>query len=51
MKNKNKINEVYSLQSWQLAMVEFVVNNKIHSETKVLSFITNYGRVENRDGY
>jgi len=27
-----------------LAMVEFVMNNKVHSATKVLSFIANYGR-------
>ena len=28
----------------QLAMVEFVVNNKTHSVTKVSQFIANYGR-------
>jgi len=27
-----------------LATVEFVVNNKVHSATKVLFFIVNYGR-------
>ena len=27
-----------------LALAEFVVNNKIHTTTKVLPFIANYGR-------
>ena len=27
-----------------LALAEFVVNNKIHTATKVLPFIANYGR-------
>ena len=27
-----------------LALAEFVVNNKVHTATKVLSFMANYGR-------
>ena len=27
-----------------LAIAEFVINNKVHTATKVLSFIANYGR-------
>ena len=31
-------------QPKQLALAEFTVNNKVHSATKVLLFITNYSR-------
>jgi len=36
----------YRQRDWLewLAMVEFVMNNKVHSATKVLYFIANYGR-------
>jgi len=36
----------YRQKDWLewLASAEFVVNNKIHTATKVLSFIANYGR-------
>jgi len=36
----------YRQKDWPelLALAEFVVNNKIHSTTKVYSFMANYGR-------
>ena len=34
-----------------LATADFAVNNKVHLATKVLPFIANYGRVENRNRY
>ena len=36
----------YRQRDWPewLVIVEFVVNNKIHSATKVLPFMVNYGR-------
>jgi len=36
----------YRQRDWPewLAMAEFAVNNNVHSATKVLSFIVNYGK-------
>ena len=36
----------YRWRDWPewLAIAEFAVNNKIHTATKILSFIANYGR-------
>ena len=36
----------YRQKNWPewLALVEFAVNNKVHSTTKVSLFMTNYGR-------
>ena len=36
----------YKQRDWlkQLVIAEFVINNKVHAATKILSFITNYRR-------